>query len=102
MDFVFFGRQVNRFRRKRGMTLVDCAELCGIQKDHLSKIEAGKSMPKPKTLIRICNALEVMPDVLFQDVKRIYRVFTIEDYLQKLDKTSAGEVVKSLSSLLHR
>ena len=100
MDFVFFGKQVNRFRRKRGMTLVECASLCGIQKDHLSKIEAGKAIPKPKTLIRICNALEVMPDVLLQDVKKIYRVFTIEEYLQRLNKASAGKVISSLSSLL--
>ena len=58
---------VREIRLKQNMTLETLAELSGISKGHLSKIERQEREPKISTLIQIAIALNV-------DVKELYKV----------------------------
>ena len=51
------GRQVAELRAKRGMTVRQLAELCGIDPSNVSKIERGKYNVSVDILGRVCEAL---------------------------------------------
>ena len=58
---------LKQIRLEKGMTLETLAQLSGISKGHLSKIERQEREPKISTLILIAKALKV-------DVNNLYRV----------------------------
>lgn len=58
---------VRKIRLKQNMTLETLAELSGISKGHLSKIERQEREPKLSTIIQIALALKV-------DIEELYKV----------------------------
>ena len=52
------GRQIRVERKKKGLTVNDFAQICGVQKGTISKIETGKATPSLQLLLKICDALE--------------------------------------------
>lgn len=52
------GRKLKDLRAARGVTLAGLAELAGVTKGYLSKIENGKNMPPIETLAKISAALD--------------------------------------------
>lgn len=53
------GEFVKLFRRERGLTQKQLAELAGMSERGLQLVEAGDRIPRPETLERICDALEL-------------------------------------------
>nr|DAO52207.1 MAG TPA: Helix-turn-helix XRE-family like protein [Caudoviricetes sp.]DAV99363.1 MAG TPA: Helix-turn-helix XRE-family like protein [Caudoviricetes sp.] len=60
---------VREIRLKQNMTLETLAELSGISKGHLSKIERQERAPKLSTMIMIAKALNVDIEELYKIVK---------------------------------
>lgn len=60
---------VRKIRLKQNMTLETLAELSGISKGHLSKIERQERDPKLSTMIMIAKALNVDIEELYKIVK---------------------------------
>lgn len=60
---------VREIRLKQNMTLETLAELSGISKGHLSKIERQERDPKLSTMIMIAKALKVDIEELYKIVK---------------------------------
>ena len=60
------GKAIHFFRTSKGMTLEQVAAAVGIDTGNLSRIEAGKQMPRAKNLTLICEALGVSPAALQQ------------------------------------
>lgn len=58
---------VKKVRLEKNMTLETLANLSGISKGHLSKIERQERDPKMSTMIQIALALKV-------DVKELYKI----------------------------
>ena len=58
---------VKKIRLKQNMTLETLAELSGISKGHLSKIERQERDPKLSTMIMIAKALNV-------DIEELYKI----------------------------
>lgn len=53
------GLNIKRIRIAKEMTQVDLAYTCGFEKQNMQRIEAGKTSPTLKTLLKISEALEV-------------------------------------------
>ena len=53
------GGNVRRYRLQQMMTQQDVAEICGLTKGMISKIESGKTTPALATLTKIANAIQV-------------------------------------------
>jgi len=53
------GERVREFRLKRGWTVATFAEICGLSKSMLSKIENAQASPSLATLARLSEALSV-------------------------------------------
>lgn len=53
------GEEIQKIRRKQGLTQEDLAERANLNSTHLGFIEQGRKEPKFKTLKKIANALDV-------------------------------------------
>lgn len=53
------GIRIKAARESRGLSIRDLAELAGINKSQIVRIESGQSDPHYTTLLRIARALEV-------------------------------------------
>lgn len=51
--------RIKAARESRGLSIRDLAELAGINKSQIVRIESGRSDPHYTTLLRIARALEV-------------------------------------------
>ena len=50
---------IKKKRKEKGLTQTDLAEALGIKRQYISAIEQGKRVPTIKTLVKICEALEL-------------------------------------------
>lgn len=60
-------QRIKTIRTQRKMTLQDLADLTGLTKGYLSKIERSKKAPPFSTITRIANGLGVEASYLFQE-----------------------------------
>jgi putative transcriptional regulator len=56
---------IAQIRKQKGFTQMKLAELVGVNRFHISRIERGKSSPSLKLLMKIADALDVSLDDLF-------------------------------------
>lgn len=59
------GSNIKLLRKTAGITQEELAEIIGIHSRQLSKIETGEHFPSCKTLEKICMALDIEPQNLF-------------------------------------
>lgn len=60
------GRNIRAVRRRRGLTLEELSGLCGVSRDELGQYERGEITPRPGTVEKIAQALDV-PIVAIRD-----------------------------------
>lgn len=69
VDYVRLGEQIKLWRQKRGFTQERLAEMVELSPGFISLIETGKKKMSLKTLLLICEALDVRPnDLLVSNV----------------------------------
>ena len=61
------GEKIKRFKKKHGFTQEKLAEVVDISSRNLSNIELGLSYPKPETLEKIMQTLEMSTQELFSN-----------------------------------
>ena len=61
----YFGRNLKRIRKLKGLPQELLAEKAGIERRQITRIETGKSFPSFRTLDSLCSALDVSPSELF-------------------------------------
>lgn len=78
MTFMYCDNQVgNRIRQSRanlGWSQADLAKLCGIAPTQFSRYESGKALPRPETLVKIAEALNVTDEWLARGTGSIDRM----------------------------
>lgn len=60
-----FGLNVHYYRNRKRFTQLQLAELVDISRTHISAIELGNVGVSFEVLFKLCDALEVSPDKLF-------------------------------------
>jgi transcriptional regulator with XRE-family HTH domain len=65
---IIFGRNVRTLRKKQNWTLRQVEVLTKISTSRLSQIELGRASPGWVTISKLCEALHVMPSLLFRGV----------------------------------
>ena len=53
------GLHIRALRRQRGLTLDELSGLCGVGRDDLGRYERGSAVPRPDTVRKIAQALEI-------------------------------------------
>ena len=69
-EAVLFGEAVRRAREQRGMNQKQLADAAGLSGPHLNVLEHGGNTPTLSVIFRICEALEIAPAVLIDEVWR--------------------------------
>ena len=57
-----------QYRIKNNLTQNQVAELTGLEPRHISQIERGLSKGGIDTLIKLCNAYQITPDIILYDL----------------------------------
>ena len=94
------GKVCQEYRLKNNLTQNQVSELTGLEPRHISQIERGLSKGSIDTLIKLCNAYHITPDVILYDlldtnIKEAISIYD-EDFkkLSKRDKESILYFIK--------
>ena len=94
------GKVCQEYRLKNNLTQNQVSELTGLEPRHISQIERVLSKGSIDTLIKLCNAYHITPDVILYDlldtnIKEAISIYD-EDFkkLSKRDKESILYFIK--------
>ena len=62
------GNKFQEYRLKNNLTQNQVAELTGLEPRHISQIERGLSKGSIDTLLKLCNAYKITPDIVLYDL----------------------------------
>lgn len=60
-----FSEQLVKLRKEKGISQEALAEVIGVSRQAISKWETGATQPEMSNIIRLCEILEISPNVLF-------------------------------------
>ena len=82
------GKVCQEYRLKNNLTQNQVAELTGLEPRHISQIERGFSKGSIDTLIKLCNAYKITPDIILYDLLDNDVKNSISIYDEKFKKLS--------------
>ena len=91
------GQICQQYRIKNNLTQNQVAELTGLEPRHISQIERGLSKGSIDTLIKLCNAYHITPDIILYDLLNESVKNSISIYDEKFKKLSK----RDKESILH-
>ena len=91
------GKICQEYRLKNNLTQNQVAELTGLEPRHISQIERGLSKGSIDTLIKLCNAYKITPDIILYDLLDNEIKKSISIYDEKFKKLSK----RDKESILH-
>ena len=62
------GNKFQEYRLKNNLTQHQVAEITGLEPRHISQIERGLSKGSIDTLLKLCNAYKITPDIILYDL----------------------------------
>lgn len=66
-ELALFGRKIRELRTAKSTSQEELAWACELDRTYISGIERGIRNPSLKNIIKIANALDIKPSVLFED-----------------------------------
>ena len=92
------GEKIKNLRDERKMSRTELAEACGVDVKAFGFYERGKVLPPTKTLVKICEVLNVSADYLLDLTDQPARPETDPDlYPEQLD--DAAQILKTIYSI---
>lgn len=85
------GKTFQKCRQKNNLTQGEVAELAGMEPRYISQIERGISKGSIDTLLKLCNAYKITPDVILYDLLDDEVKDTIEIYDENFKKLSSRD-----------
>lgn len=91
------GNRFQEYRLKNNLTQNQVSEMTGLEPRHISQIERGMSKGSISTLIKLCNAYKITPDIILYDLLDEDIRSSISIYNEKFKKLNK----KDKESILH-
>lgn len=91
------GSICQEYRQKNNLTQNQVAELTGLEPRHISQIERGLSKGSIDTLLKLCNAYKITPDIILYDLLDEDLKNSVSIYEEKFKKLSK----RDKESILH-
>ena len=91
------GKVCQEYRLKNILTQNQVAELTGLEPRHISQIERGFSKGSIDTLLKLCNAYKITPDIILYDLLDEETKKSVSIYDEKIKKLSK----RDKESILH-
>ena len=94
---IHIGKVFQEYRIKNNLTQNQVSDLTGLEPRHISQIERGLSKGSIDTLIKLCNAYQITPDIVLYDLLNDKIKSSISIYDEKFKKLSK----KDKETILH-
>ena len=91
------GNKFQEYRLKNNLTQNQVSELTGLEPRHISQIERGLSKGSIDTLLKLCNAYKITPDIVLYDLLDEDLKNNVSIYEEKFKKLSQ----RDKDSILH-
>ena len=91
------GKVCQEYRLKNNLTQNQVAELTALEPRHISQIERGFSKGSIDTLLKLCNAYKITPDIILYDLLDEETKKSVSIYDEKIKKLSK----RDKESILH-
>lgn len=85
------GKKFHEYRLKNKLTQNEVAELTGLEPRHISQIERGLSKGSIDTLLKLCNAYTITPDIILYDLLDDITKNSISIYDENFKKLSTRD-----------
>ena len=99
------GKIFQEYRQKNNLTQNQVAEMTGLEPRHISQIERGFSKGSIDTLLKLCNAYKITPDIILfdlldDDVKSSLSIY--EEKFKKLSKKDKESILYFIDYFLSK
>lgn len=94
------GNSIKKYRRYRNLTQKEFARMIMLSKRQVEEIEAGHSWSSIDVLFKISLLLDIPFDILFKDCDKKFIVYSIEEYIRRIDKEKASFLLEKISNLI--
>lgn len=99
------GKVCQEYRLKNNLTQNQVAELTGLEPRHISQIERGFSKGSIDTLIKLCSAYRITPDIILydlldEDVKNSISIY--DEKFKKLSKRDKDSILHFIDYFLSK
>ena len=91
------GKVFQEYRLKNNMTQNDVSDITGLEPRHISQLERGFTKGSIDTLLKLCNAYKITPDVILYDLLDDDTKNMVKMYDEKFKKLSK----RDKDSILH-
>lgn len=104
IDNVSIGKNIRSKRKANNLTLETLAEKCNMSINFLGNIERGTDTPSLKSLLNICNALNVNADSILLENLNVYDgnidyQKSIDEEVNSMTAEQQGKVYKMIKTL---
>ena len=91
------GNKFQEYRLKNNLTQNQVSELTGLEPRHISQIERGLSKGSIDTLLKLCNAYKITPDIILYDLLDEDLKNSVSIYQEKFKRLAKRDI----ESILH-
>jgi len=98
------GRRIQFFRKKKGLTQDELADLLGVSRATVARWESGIRLPKGEWLFKLANVLEIPPSKLFEatdteNLENIAELLISEVFMEKPLSIKDKQLIEELKPL---
>lgn len=99
------GNKFQEYRLKNNLTQNQVAEITGLEPRHISQIERGLSKGSIDTLLKLCNAYKITPDIILydlldEDLKKDVSIYA--ENFKKLNQKDKKSILNFIDYFLSR
>ena len=102
---VHIGKVFQEYRLKNNMTQNDVSDITGLEPRHISQLERGFTKGSIDTLLKLCNAYKITPDVILYDLldddtKKMVKIY--DEKFKKLSKRDKESILYFIDYFLSK
>lgn len=102
---VHIGKLFQEYRLKNNMTQNEVSDITGLEPRHISQLERGFTKGSIDTLLKLCNAYKITPDVILYDLldddtKKMVKIY--DEKFKKLSKRDKESILYFIDYFLSK
>lgn len=91
MDYYAIGQRIRKYRKAKGLSQEQLAEMVDISTTHMSHIETGNTKLSLQVFVDLAEALQVNVDSLLTDVNMTNKQQTYQEIMDILDQCTPAQ-----------
>lgn len=91
MDYYAIGQRIRKYRKAKGLSQEQLAEIVDISTTHMSHIETGNTKLSLQVFADLAEALQVSVDSLLNDVNMTNKQQTYQEIMDILDQCTPAQ-----------